>query len=200
MGKMQIAPNYETVWAMLQEVAKSQKETDRIIKETAESQKETARQMEKTDRKLERVSKIVGGLGSSLGELIETLIAARLWEKFTEYNLTRAYRRIPIYNENNKAITEVDILLSNTEWVMIVEVKEEVREKDVEHHIKRMELIQQYPPAEAKGKKMLGAIAGGIVPPETQTYAHNAGFFVLELKGEAVKLITPPEGFSHKVW
>jgi hypothetical protein len=67
--------------------------------------------------------------------LIETLIAARLWEKFSgyPYNLERAYQRIPIYDEKNYVRTDIDILLVDTEWAMAVEVKRELRESDIEY-------------------------------------------------------------------
>jgi hypothetical protein len=153
----------------------------------------------------ERVDKLmenVGGLNRSIGELIETLIAARLWEKFARYpyHLERAYRRIPIYNERNEIKTDIDILLSDTEWCMAVEVKREVEGKDVDKQLQRMELIRKYPPAEVNGKKMLGAIAGGVVPPDIRDYAQASGFFVLELTGESVTLLDPPKDFTAREW
>ena len=63
-----------------------------------------------------------------------------------------------------------------------------------------MGLIRQYPPLETVGKKLLGALSGGVVSPDVRNYAYSAGFFVLELKGEAVDLAPPPEGFNPKVW
>jgi hypothetical protein len=178
----------------LQEVAERQKETDRILKENAE----------KAERRWEKIEKNLGGLGNSMGELIETLIAARLWEKFTAYpyNLKRAYQRVNIYDDKtSRALTDIDILLADTEWVMDVEVKREATEtKEVDRHVKRMMLIREYPPAEVKGKKLLGAFACSVISPEVRDYAHETGFFVLELKGEAVDLITPPDDFSPKEW
>ena len=50
------SPSFETVWAVLQEVAERQKETDRIVKENAERQKETDRQMKETDRRQEETA------------------------------------------------------------------------------------------------------------------------------------------------
>ena len=137
-----------------------------------------------------------------MGQLIETLIAARLWEKFAvyPYNLERAYQRVNIY-KGSRAVTDIDILLADTEWVMAVEVKRECTDiKEVDRHIKRMSLILKYPPAEVKGKKLLGAFACGVVSPEVRDYAHEAGFFVLELKGESVDLLPPPDDFSPKIW
>jgi predicted AAA+ superfamily ATPase len=158
--------------------------------------------MKKTDERLDKLAKNVGGNNRSIGELVETLIAARLWEKFAgyPYNLKRAYQRIPIYDENNEPKTDIDILLLDKKWCMAVEVKREADKDDVEKHLKRMDLIRKYPPAEVVGKKMLGAIAGGIVEPEAKEYAQKNGLFVLELKGESVALLDPPEGFTPREW
>ena len=60
--------------------------------------------------------------------------------------------------------------------------------------------IRDYPPAETKGKKLLGAaVAGGIVPPDMADLSHKASFFVVELKGESAALITPDD-FVPKIW
>jgi hypothetical protein len=83
---------------------------------------------------------------------------------------------------------------------MAVEVKNEVTLKEVERHIKRMGLIHQHPPAEARGKNLLGALAGGTIEPDAQDFAHESGFFLLELKGESLALVPPPEGFVPKEW
>jgi hypothetical protein len=88
------------------------------IRELREYQAETARQMQETDKRINKLSKQMGGLHNSLGGLIETLIAPHLWEKFGgyPYNLCRGYHGIRIYNEKNKEVAEIDILLSDTEW------------------------------------------------------------------------------------
>ncbi|GHT48908.1 hypothetical protein FACS1894102_2770 [Spirochaetia bacterium] len=205
----QMGLNFEQVWAALmedraymkelaetirengkyiKETREAIKETREAIKETSEQMnrtdeqiKETSEQMNRTDKRIERMSKNLGGLGESLGALIETLIAARLWKKFDayHYNLKRAYQRIPIYDENNKIVTDIDILLSNGEYAMIVEVKREFDNlKYMEHHFRRMELVKKYPPAECKDKTLLSAIAGGTVTPEIRDYAHKYGFLL----------------------
>ena len=206
--------SYEKVWEMFQETdrqfkearekserewqearEKSEREWDEIKKQS----RETDRIVQETARIVKKLSKNIGGLNNSLGGLMETLIAARLWEKFGVYNLCRAYKRIPIYNEKNEAISEIDILLSNTEWVMAVEVKREVKEYDIDRHLKRMQWIRDYPPPETKEKKLLGAIAGGEVAPDMANLAHQAGFFVLELKGKLTELISPAD-FKPRIW
>jgi hypothetical protein len=172
------------------------------FEEIREFQAETARQMLETDMRIKKLSEQMGGLHRSLGELIETLIAPHLWEKFGgyPYNLCRGYQRVPIFDEKNKAVAEIDILLSDTEWSMAVEVKRELRKDDIDRHIIRMGRVLRYPPAEIVGKKLMGAIAGGVVGPEVHEYAYKAGFFVLELLGDNVALVPPPAGFSPKIW
>jgi hypothetical protein len=187
---------FEDAWAAIMETAAT-------VKKTAEEGVELSKRIDRLTANVDRVTANVGGLNRSLGELIETLIAAKLWEKFEgyPYNLKRAYQRVPLYDEKNVIKTDIDILLSDTEWVMAVEVKRGLDKKEeVDEHIKRMSLIRKYPPAEAKGKKLIGAMAGGVVDPDVKDYAHQAGFFVLELTGESVTLITPPENFKAKEW
>jgi hypothetical protein len=217
---------FEKVWAILQEQAREadqrSREADQRSREADQRSREADRRLQETDRQIrkteklieknaiemealtktvERVTKNVGGLNRSMGELIETLIAARLWEKFTGYNLARAYQRMPIFDEQNRVLTDIDILLSNTTVVMAVEVKHELNKtRDIDEHLKRMELIRKYPPAEVGGKKLLGALAGGVVDPDVRRYAWESGFFVLELSGESVDLVPPPEGFAPRQW
>jgi chromosome segregation ATPase len=179
-----------------EELEKAHRETEKAIKETQAAHQET----EKT---IEKLSKNVGGINGSLGELVETLIAPHLGEKFEAYHygLKRIFHRVNIYDEQSRQRGEIDILLSNTTVCMAVEVKRWVEKKEhVDEHIKRMELIRQYPPAEAKGKKLLGAIAGAVVAPQMQEYAEQNGLFVLEMTGEDVRLLETPKGFKPKEW
>jgi ABC-type transporter Mla subunit MlaD len=214
----------------MKETDRAMKETDRLVKETAEQMKVTDMRLDKltqnvdklterVDKVVERVDKVVervdkvtervdkvtqnvGKLGNTLGMLIETLVAARLWEKFKIYGLERAYQRVPIYNENKRTVSEIDILLSNTDCAIAVEVKMNPDKGDVDWHIKRMGFIQDYPPAEIaiNNKRVMGAVAGGIVAPDVVDYAHECGFFVIELTGESAQLVPPPAGFTPKIW
>ena len=82
-----------------------------------------------------------------------------------------------------------------------VEVKRELDQiNEIDRHLKRMQLIRQYPSELIGSKQLFGAMAGGIVDPDVKDYAYRSGFFVLELTGESVRLIPPPEGFEPKKW
>ncbi|MDR1469222.1 MAG: hypothetical protein LBT00_08005, partial [Spirochaetaceae bacterium] len=120
---------FEKVWLTMQELSKEadrrhaelanlieaqRAENDRLIKEQRMENDRIIKRMDNDIKKLEasvdRVSKNVGGLNRSMGALIETLIAARLWKKFPKYGLKRAYQRVPIYDEKNILKTDIDIL------------------------------------------------------------------------------------------
>jgi hypothetical protein len=191
----------EEIWAILREAAEMNRESEQRHKELDRFMQENAQRQKEIDLKFERLQENLGGLNRSLGELIEIFIAAHLWEKFPEYDLQRAYRRIPIYDEKNQVKTDIDILLVNTEWAMVVEVKSDVDNRDIEHHIERMARVLKYPPALLTPQlKVLGAMAGGVVTPEAAAYAHECGFFVLELAGESVVRVPAPAGFKPKEW
>jgi predicted RecB family endonuclease len=202
---------FEKMWALMMEDRKRQeewqaertKETDRMIAELTAGSAElktrvdaTTANVDKMAARVDRVCKNVGGLNDSIGALIETLIASRLWEKFPQYNFNGSARRIELLDEHKKVLTEVDILLVNTEWTMAVEVKREPDMDDVRHHLKRMKLLRQYSYTAVRGKKLVGAIAGGAVSREVRDYAQKSGLYVLELNGEQVSLVESPSGFT----
>jgi hypothetical protein len=186
-----------------EEAKKRQEEAGRRQAEAEKRRAEAAVSMEELKRTVDRVTKNVGRFTNAIGELTEILVAARLWEKFPEYDLARAYRQVPIYDENRRSKTEIDILLSNTDCAMAVEVKTSLtKTEQVDWHLKRMDLIRQYPPAEIaiNSKRLLGAIAGGVVDAGVVEYAQQCGLFVLELSGESVRRLPSPDGFTPREW
>jgi hypothetical protein len=125
------------------------------MRKTSEQIAEASKTAAETSRKVDELSKNVGGLNRSMGDLIETLVASRLRERFADYpyNLKRAYQRVPLHDENNRIRVDIDILLFDAEWAMAVEVKRELNRKDeVDDHVRWMELVREYPPLEAAGK------------------------------------------------
>jgi hypothetical protein len=214
---------FDQLWAALdryaEEAAERQKEADKRQKEAAEEFKELRRmlaeQHEETERmrketekaikenraEIKKATKLVGDNGRSLGALVETLVAARLWEKFPNYGFEGICRQVVILDEAKRVKTDIDILLTNTDSVMAVEVKRELNQTDeVKHHLRRMELIRRYPPKGIAGMRLMGAMAGGVVDPDVKNYAYQCGFFVLELTGESVHLAEPPARFAPREW
>jgi hypothetical protein len=85
----QMGLNFEQVWAALMELREAQKETARQLKE---SSVDFDRRMKETDKEIKALTKNIGGLNNSLGELIEQLFFVQLWDKFDTlgYEFTKA--------------------------------------------------------------------------------------------------------------
>ena len=192
--------NFPTAWAYL---IKLGEKMDRVNAETAATIAEVGKRIDKMAERVDRVTANVGGLNVSMGELIETLFGPHIGEKFDayNYNLRRIYKRVPLYDEASRQRGEIDLLLSDTTVCMALEVKRWLdKPQQVDEHVQRMKLIQQYPPAEVKGKKLYGAMAGAVVDPTVRDYAEQSGFFVLDLAGDDIRLLEPPETFQPKEW
>jgi len=189
------APSFESVWAILHETAQ-------MVKEVSASQKETDRQMRKTDHKMDILSEQMGGLNNKFGELAEHLVAPGIIERFNNLGYhfdSIADRGLKILDEKRKIKTEIDILLENGDYILVVEVKADVRKNDIEHHVKRLEIFRDYRKKHNDLRKIRGAIAGAIFVHEMKELALANGFYVLEQSGDTMKMDIP-EDFKPKEW
>jgi hypothetical protein len=178
---------FEDVWAAILE-------TDRQLKETYQQLKETDRQIKKTDKQ-------IGELGNRFGELAEHLVTPNIAEKFRalHYTFTKAGPDVAFFNRDGTFLAEVDVWLENGEFAMAVEVKSKLRTEHVDDHVRRMEILRSYLDEREDTRKLLGAVAGAIVPPDLRNYVLKKGFYLIEQSGDTVK-ITAPRGFKPRVW
>jgi hypothetical protein len=192
---------FEQVWAALMEDREKNnrrhEENDRIIQKMQE-------QREETDRIMKDLSVQMGGLHRSFGELAEHLVAPGIVSRFNEMGYhfdSVAPQGIEIYDESRKKIlTEIDLLLENGECLMAVEVKSKPTEKDIAHHIVRLEILRDWrEKRQEKRKRILGAVAGAVFPGSLKEAVVEAGLYVIEQSGDTMK-ISVPEGFKPREW
>ncbi|OQX28941.1 MAG: hypothetical protein B0D92_06270 [Spirochaeta sp. LUC14_002_19_P3] len=110
------------------ELREAQARTDKQIKETAEQLKETdkqiketAAQLKETDRKLASIGLQLGNMGHNLGDVAEEIFY-RSFESHPyigDIHFDRVERNI----RRSKDKDEIDIILYNGEYVVIIEVK-----------------------------------------------------------------------------
>ena len=114
-----------------------------------------------------------------MGTVVEEIIASRLWEKFQDfpYQFEQAFQFLPVYDNHNRTLMDIDILLCNGAYAMAVEIKAHLEVEDVNYHLKQMEMIQQYPPAQAKEKIFLGAVGGSEHRCESPGTGPQGGLF-----------------------
>ncbi|MDR0764216.1 MAG: DUF3782 domain-containing protein, partial [Synergistaceae bacterium] len=127
---------------LIQETAQQMRETDRQMKETDRQMKETDRQMKETDRQ-------IGRLGNRFGELAEHLVAPNIAEKFNALgfrftDISTGLRKIILDEGSGQKIAEFDILLENGDSTIGVEVKSKPSERDVENHLRRLEILRRH--------------------------------------------------------
>ena len=170
--------------------AKRKEEFDRQSKESAERHEKLERQMKMTNEQM-------GLLNNRFGELAEHLVAPSIHDRFNElgYHFDAvAPGGFIVRDDQGKIKTEIDLLLENGETIMIVEIKSKPTLKDIEHHIKRLEILRAHKDKVRDKRKIQGAIAGAIFGvPEKKATLEN-GFYVIEQSGDTVK-IEIPEGF-----
>ena len=200
-------PSFESVWAILKEVAESQRGTDRMIKELKESQKETDRQMKETDRQMKETDRQIkdfnkrfGDFTNRFGEVVEYMIAPNLCDKFTEFGFIfqKANSGTRVKDHENGIFFEIDVMLENGEKAMLVEVKTKLTIEDVKAHIARIEKMRKYADLHGDKRAFLGAAAGVIMTSNVKEYALEQGLYVIEPSGETFN-ITPPHG-QPKEW
>jgi len=172
-------PTFESVWALLQELHESQKETDRQMKEY------NKRFSEFTNR---------------FGEVVEYMVAPNLLEKFRECGLKfhEAMSDRVFSDGDNDIFFEVDVFLQNGERAMLVEVKTKLTTEDVKDHVKRLKKMRTYADLHGDKRAFLGAVAGVVMTANAKKYALGQGFYVIEPSGETFN-ITPPNG-QPKEW
>ena len=190
-------PSFETVWAALQELTASQKETDRIVKEVSASQKESARQMKESR---EDFNKKLGSLTNLFGNFTLGMVAPKLREKFMDFELVfpRANPNADVNDKINDISFEIDILLENGEKAMLVEVKTKLTKERINKHTERLEEMRRYADLHGDKRTFLGAVAGFAITDEVKKAALEEGFYLIEPDGENFN-ITPPNG-KPKEW
>ena len=179
---------FEQVWAGLME--------------NREQLRENAEQQKKTDRLVKRLNKQMGGLHRRFGEMAEHLVAPGIAMRFNElgYHFDGvASGGYKILDEKGKSKTEVDILLENGECIIAVEVKATVNANDIEHHVKRLEILREHRLKKNDTRTIYGAVAGAIFGVVEKKATIDAGFYVLEQSGDTMRMDIP-ENFVPRMW
>ena len=171
-----------------QETERRFQETERILKE--ESQK--------TDRQIRRMSKEIGNLGGKLGLFVENMVSPACETLFLD-------REIPVHQvsqrvrkKSNGKTLEIDILVTNDNHVLAVEVKSSLSVDDVKEFIEDLKEFSQFFP-EYNHKQLYGAVAGMGIEEGVDKYAYRQGLFVLAQSGETVTILNDDK-FQPKVW
>jgi hypothetical protein len=187
--------NYREIWAILNQVAESQKETDRQMKQGEQEMREIREQIKEYNKRY-------GEQNNRFGEIVEYMVAPKLAEKFGEIGVVfeKASQNTKIRDKKNDISAEADIILENSKKVLLVEVKSKPTTEDVNDHIERLEKIQKYANLHGDSRAILGAVAGVVITENVKTYALKQGFYVVEPSGETFAITIPEGKYSVREW
>ena len=163
---------------------------------------ETREQMKETDRKMEATNKRIEALGNRLGELIEAMVEGGIVRKFRDlnYSFTQCARHVDFENRDIGVSGEIDLLLEDGDCVLAVEVKTNLTIDDIRDHIERLGKYRRYLDNKGDKRKIIAAVGGGVVLKNVKEFAWKQGMYAVIQSGEAVEIVTPPEGFRVKEW
>jgi hypothetical protein len=199
----------DDVWKLLAELVEAQKETERCFQETERRFQETERRFQeterilkeqslKTDRQITRLSQEIGNLGGKWGRFVENMVAPACETLFLN-------RDIPVHQVSQRVrkrldgkTLEIDVLVTNENHVLVVEVKSSLSVDDVKELIKNLTEFRQFFP-EYNHKQLYGAVAGIEIEEGADKYAYRQGLFVLAQRGENVAILNDTE-FQPQTW
>ena len=163
----------------------SGQETDRIVKETALQMKDTDRRMKETDRRLKKLDSLFTG---HWGKLMEALTTGGLKSALEERNIQITGIGPNIERTYKDQKREFDIIATNGEELVVVEVKTTLQVKQVQYFLENIKSFKNYFP-EYKDKKVYGAVAYLKSNESASNYAEKKGLFILNPVGNVVKVV-----------
>ena len=204
----QPAPSFGDVWRMFQETDRQLKEraaeTERKFQETErlmkESAAETDRKMQETDRKIDKLRTEIGNLGGRLGDFVQGMVKPGLEELFQQRGLKvhRTMEKLKKRDDAGQILSEVDLLVVDSDVAVAVECKSNLSVDDVNDHLKRLATFKEHWP-EYGQYRLLGAVAAMVLPEDVGRYAYRQGLYVLAQKGEQVEIRNDAR-FMPKEW
>ena len=176
----------ESVWALLRELAESQKETDRKMKELQKSILETGLQMKDTDRQIKKVSQTVGSWANNHGTFAEEYFFNSFeqgkqnffGEKFDEIEKN-------LKGRGQSLRDEYDIVLYNHASVAIIEVKYKAHVNDIPVVLKKAETFRILFPNYKDFRIYLG-LASMSFYPELEEKCIETGIAIIKQVGDTV--------------
>jgi len=179
-------PTFEKVWLMFQE-------TERLMKEQS---READKRFQKTERIVRDVSKNLGGLNNTVGEVAEEYFRGA-FSKLGELSGVKVKAVDSLQRTIGKVTGQFDIVVFGNTANILVEVKHKLREQDVIRFSKRIfPAFKRLYPEHCK-VKLFGAVAGMTIDDDALTQALDLGLLVFTQSGQKIVQLNP-DGFQPK--
>ena len=180
------------------EFKESQKEFRESQKELRESQKETDRKFQETALAIKAVNTSIGKLGNRLGEFVEDAVRPSAVRLFRECGIDVHEVQQNIVAKRNGESLELDLLVVNDKDAVAIECKSHPSIDDINEHLLRLEKMKRLLPR-YKDNRVLGAVAGMVIPENVALYAMRKGLYVIGQNGDHLELRNESV-FVPKAW
>ena len=197
--------SYQDVLRSLHELSEAQKETNKQLQETNKQLQETEKQMKETDKlsqktdiKLNKLSEMVGGITKNLGKSAEELFFNSFKKTMSLGNMNFHSIDRNLYRYANGIQDEFDIILTNDDFILIIETKHRFHPNDVKNVLKKIDNFKKLFP-KYHDFKIFGAVAGLSMPQKTIELAKNYHFFVITQDGNDLKLLYNPDNKTDEI-
>ena len=190
----------DDIWAILRELAQSQKETERMFQETDRKSQETDRKFQETNRQLKELGKQIGGLGEKFGSFTEGLALPSM-EKILRQRFGMEVISPSVRVSKGGQHLEIDVLAyanGNINQVFVVEVKSHPREESITQIKTLLERFRSYFP-EHKEKTVFGLLAAVDISPALRERALREGLYVARIHDSVFEMDTPDD-FKPKAY
>jgi len=171
----------ESVWALLRELAVSQKDTDIKMKEAAEMQKDNSLQ-------IKALKEMIGGMSNSSGMFAEEFFFNSInnsEKKLFGEHFNDCISSSKRFNKDNRLRSEQDVLLFNGEAVAIIEVKYKARKEDIQKLIDRLPVFKTLYP-EYKSHRIYLGLAAMAFDKNVEDDTIKEGIAIIKQVGETV--------------
>ncbi|KJR42444.1 Resolvase, Holliday junction-type [Candidatus Magnetoovum chiemensis] len=166
---------------MIKELREQSKDTDRIVKELAQESR-------KTEKIVAQTSKAVNDLTGKWGRFVEGLVVPAAKRIFNERGIELEHTHQRSKSEVEGAEMEIDVLATNGEYAVAIEVKSTLTVKHIKEHIEKLKKFKRAFPV-YRDKKIIGAAAGIVIEGGVDRYAYQRGLFVIAQSGDTVKIL-----------
>ena len=183
------------------ESAINRKEIEELSKEAKLMSKETDRMFKETSKEIKAVTKNIGDLGNSLGKYTEGLLGPSIrtiLEKEFGMKNTFSNTKGKIGNKNYE-IDYLGVSNGNINQAMIVEVKSNLKSKDIKQLKEILKIFRDAFPMFANKSEVFGAFATVSCNKKLAEEVYQNGFYLFGIKDEVAHNLTP-NNFKAKAY
>lgn len=164
MDTQTIEEGFQRVWQMFQETDKKFQETDKKFKET---------------------DKRISELSSKWGRFVEGIVFPGITDLFASRGIEIETLSQRVRSRKGGEEMEIDILGTNAEYAIPVEVKSTLGTGDVSEFLEDLKRFRHFFP-EYADRKIIGVVAAIVMDSDADKFAYRQGLFVIGQKGDNI--------------